>query len=317
MIVMVQVMADPWVYVVGQVISTSIYSILTHIFAKKLPSLRLDFHITKDVISYCKYLLLIAIASFISVQFENYYIGFAFGAEALGYYFTWGRIILLPREFIAQFGDRILFVSASAARREGKDISRQHLTLLFISLAMIAPFYYFVWHHGGWFISVIAGDEWVEYLWIGQFFILISLFQLIALIFSPLVLSHFPRMASIIRSVEVILLVILIIYLGHVHGIQGVLIASLSVILLACFIRIYIAYRYIIYANWVWHCTRLLGFCFLSISILWGIEYYYGNDNVNLIPNYGVFSSYFICYLLTLLAGYKIFRGFHAVRNSV
>ena len=308
MIVMIQFTADPWVYVVGQLTSTSIYTVLTYVLSKKKPSIRFDLHITKDVLAYCKHLLLIAVVSFVVFQFENYYVGFAFGVEALGYYFTWGRIIFLPREIIAQFIDKILFTKACSSRRNGECIAREHLILLVISLALLAPFYFFTWHYGGWMISLIAGKEWVEYLWVGKFFIIIGLFQLVALLFSPLVLSMFPKASSIIRTLEAIILVFLMVLLGQVYGIEGVLLATLFVAIVACCARVYISYRYILSNVWSWHIKWFISFCVLLFIYLWTSEFVLGDAKINNIPSKNIFFNYVFYYLLTVYVGYKTFR---------
>ena len=309
MIVMIQFIADPWVYVVGQLANTSLYTSLTYIMSKKKPSIKLDLYITKDIFSYCKHLLMIAVVSFIAFQFENYYVGFAFGVEALGYYFTWGRIIFLPKEIITQFMDKILFTKACSSRRSGVCIAREHLFLLIITLALLTPFYFFTWHYGEWLISIIAGDEWVEYLWVGQFFIIIGLLQLVALMFSPLILSVYPKISSIIRSFEALILVCLMILLGQFYGIEGVLIASVSVTSIACFTRIYISYRYIFSNTWSWHIKRFVVFCVLLFSFLWGGEYVLGGAETNDIPNLSVLINYVFYYLFTIYVGYKTFKS--------
>ena len=56
MIIMIQFIADPWVYVIGQLVNTSVYTVITYLLSKKSPSFRLDLKISKDVFSYCKYL---------------------------------------------------------------------------------------------------------------------------------------------------------------------------------------------------------------------------------------------------------------------
>jgi len=308
MIVMIQFTADPWVYVAGQLVNTTIYTVSTYIMTKHKPSIRFDLYITKDVLAYCKHLLLIAVVSFVAFQFENYYVGFAFGVEALGYYFTWGRIIFLPKEIIAQFMDKILFTKACSSRRSGVGIAREHLILLVISLALLAPFYFFTWHYGEWLISIIAGDEWVEYLWVGKFFIIIGLLQLVALLFSPLVLSVYPKISSIIRTIEALVLVCSMIILGQYYGIEGVLLASVLVTIIACCTRIYISYRYILNNAWTWHLKRFVIFGVLLFSYLWGAESIIGGVVTNDIPNKSILISYVFYYLLTIYIGYKTFK---------
>jgi len=316
MIVMIQFIADPWVYVAGQLANTSLYTALTYMLAKKKPSIRLSLYIAKDVLAYCKHLLLIAVVSFVVFQFENYYVGFAFGAEALGYYFTWARIILLPREIIAQFVDKILFTKACSSRRNNESIAREHLFLLVISLALLTPFYYFTWHYGAWLISIIAGKEWVEYLWVGKYFIVIGLLQLVALLYSPLVLSMFPKMSSIIRTFEAIMLVFLMIFLGQVYGIEGVLLASTSVAIIACCTRLYITYRYILNDSWSWHIKWFIGFGILLFVYLWMSEFVFRSVKDSGIPSQSIFGNYLFYYLITVYISYKTFKHVKIQSNN-
>ncbi|MDH5388281.1 MAG: oligosaccharide flippase family protein [Gammaproteobacteria bacterium] len=308
MIILIQFIADPWVYVIGQLVNTSVYTVITYVLSKQLPAFRLDLKISKDVFNYCKYLLLIAVVSFIAVQFESFYVGFVFGVVALGYYFTWGRVIFLPREIIAQFIDKILFTKACSSRRNGECVAREHLILLVFSLALLSPFYFFTWHYGEWMISIIAGEEWAEYLWVGKFFIIIGVFQLVALLFSPLVLSMYPKISSVIRSVETIILVFLMILLGQVYGIEGVLLASMFVAIIACCIRVYISYRYILNNNWYWHLKWFVGACVLLFAYLWGAEFILGGASISNTPNKSILVNYVFYYLLTAFVAYKTFR---------
>lgn len=315
MIIMIQFIADPWVYVIGQLVNTSVYTVITYILSKQFPAFKLDLKIAKDVLNYCKYLFLIAVVSFIAVQFESFYVGFIFGVSTLGYYFTWGRVIYLPKEIIAQFVDKILFTKACSSRRNDECVAREHLILLVISLALLAPFYFFTWHYGGWMISIIAGEEWVDYLWVGKFFIIIGLFQLVALLYSPLVLSMYPKMSSIIRSLEALMLVFLMILLGQIYGIKGVLLASMFVAIIACCTRMYITYRYILSNTWFWHLKWFMGSGILLFAYLWGAEFVFGGEKVDDIPNQSVLVNCVLYYLLTIYVGYKTFT--HASKQDM
>ncbi len=289
---------DPGAYVVGQVINTSIYTLLTYKYSKTLPRISFDKKVSIEVFSYCKHLLLMATVSFAAVQFENFYIGFIFGPSILGLYFTWARVVQLPREVVLQFIDRILFSQACNLKRESGDFSRLHLIGLTASLMMVAPFYVFVWNHGDWLVGMVAGSAWIEYWWAGKYFIVISFFYLLSSTIGPFTLSCFPKFASRLRAAESLGLVLLMVWLGQVKGVEGVLDAALLSIVIATLFRIYILYRKIIMSDKIMHVIHSLAITALVFVPLLSGEYFLAGSNDDISSNYALFSFYFLFYLL-------------------
>lgn len=305
---LIVIIASPWVYVAGKLIQTLFYCLLSFYHSAHRPRLSFDWDVMKKVLSYCKHLLVISIVSVIAVQFENYYIAISFGAEALGFYFTWARIVTMPRDMVTQISDRILFAKACGAKREGGDLMWAHLFVLAIVLALIAPFYSVVWLHGEWLIGLFAGDEWISYHWVGKYFVVISSFYLIALLFSPLVLSNFPKVSSVLRSIEVAIMVPLMIWLGREVGIEGVMIATLTTIIFALLIRGYLVYRYVI-QQWYLHLMFMLGFIAVSVVSSWMVKSFIGIDGVNMPPS--VYEIMIYCLYMTVMGGvvWYLFRS--------
>jgi O-antigen/teichoic acid export membrane protein len=298
MIVLIQHYKSPWAYVVGQLVNTATYAALTFFFVTEKPAIGLDGVVIRKILRYCKYLLVISIVSVIAVQFENYYIAFVFGPETLGFYFTWARLVYMPRELIAQVGDKILFTKACVARRENFSLAKEHLVTLSLSIVCIVPLYVAIWCHGEWIISVVAGVEWIHYHWVGKFFVVISFIHLLALLFSPIVLANFPKISSILRSCEVGVLVLLMIWLGERFGIQGVLVASLITIFIAFLVRVVIVYRYVMLERWFWHASRLLAIAVVILGFMIAIEWFWSKSDATMTPENGLVLSYAISYML-------------------
>ncbi len=265
----VLIFSNPWAFVIGKLGGCSLNTVFSHFFSRQMPCFRLDKDEIKNIWAFCRHLVVIAIVSVIAAQFENYYIGIVFGAEALGFYFTWARIVYLPRELFTQISDKMLFSRACQARRGNNfALERYHMRFIVLAFAVMVPFYYTVWFHGAWLISLVAGEEWVEYLWVGRYFVVISLVWMIALLFSPLILANFPELSSKIRSAEVFLLVLLMLALGKAYGIEGVLIASLIAIALATMVRLFMAYRYIFNEKEAWrHGLSFVGVGVVAFSL--------------------------------------------------
>ena len=104
------------------------------------------------------------------------------------------------------------------------------------------------------------------------------------------------------------MLVFLMILLGQVYEIEGVLLASIIVALIACCTRIYISYRYIMSNAWFWHLKWFMGSCLLLFAYLWVSKFVFGGEEVNGIPNKSILVNYVFYYLLTVYVGYKTFR---------
>lgn len=257
---------SPWAFVIGKLIGSSLYVAFSYYFSRRIPHFHLDKQEVTKIWRFCRHLIAISAVSVIATQFENYYISIVFGAEVLGFYFVWARIISLPHEFFSQFSDKMLFSKACQVRRGCNcDLERYHINFIVSAFAVVTPFYYTIWFHGAWLISLVAGEDWVEYLWVSRYFVFISLIWMISLLLSPLILANIPELSSKLRSAEALLQVILIVGLGDIYGIEGVLIASLTSISIAAAIRIFIIYRYIL--SW-WHAVR----CCVIITIsFWSV----------------------------------------------
>lgn len=258
---------SPWAYVLGQLTNTLVYVILSFYYSEHRPCLSYNTVIVKKVFKYCKHLFVIAVVSVIATQFENYYIAFAFGAETLGFYFTWARLVYMPRELIAQISDKVVFAKACIAKRTKTGLVKEHLLICLLAVMIILPFYALIWFYGEWFISFVAGDEWVSYHWVGKFFVVISSTWLTALLFSPIVLAHYPEISSILRSVEVFIMITLMLWLGRTYGVKGILIASLTGILVATSVRLYIVYRYVFRDVWYKHFLAFTAVIGLGLGI--------------------------------------------------
>lgn len=255
---------NEWVYVSSQIVNCLIYTGLSYYYSEVRPAWRFDPKAIREVFSYCKSILLISVVSFIAAQFESFYVGFLFGPLILGYYFTWARVINLPREILSQFLDQVLFPKACALRRTGGDIDKLHLSGFMLSVTLVFPVYFFVWFHGDIAMSLMAGQGWDEYLWLGKFFIAISGLFMVCTTISPFILAYYPRESGYIRAAEALLLVILMFFLGHYYGLIGVLYASLASILCATVVRLYILYRYLIVVRRVQHFRLSVNFVLIN-----------------------------------------------------
>ena len=277
--------ADPWVYVIGQVVNASVYSILTFRYSEVAPIMSFDRQVAVKVFGYCKHLLLMAVVSFAAVQFEVFFVGFMFDSAILGLYFTWARFVQLPREVFLQFSDRILFSRTCKLKREGGDFAKLHLLGLSISIFAIVPFYVYIWFHGDWLISVVAGHEWIEYWWAGKYFTIIGFLYLLSSSVSPFTLSLFPELASKIRTLESIGLIFLITWLGNAYNIEGVLTAALISMVMATIVRIYILYKKVIFSNRASHALLcILAMVLISVPLIAG-ELIASYDGISLQTN--------------------------------
>ena len=296
-IFLVLVWADPWVYVIGQIINTAIYALLTFRYSEALPKVSFDNRVVIEVFDYCKHLLLMTVVSFAAVQFENFYVGFMFGPAVLGFYFTWSRFIQLPREVVMQFTDKVLFSGACKLQREGGDFSQLHLIGFTVSLMLVVPFYVFMWNHGAWLIGIVAGSEWVEYWWAGKFFILISFLYLLSSTIGPFTLSCFPKLASRLRTAESLGLVLLMVWMGQEYGVEGVLMAALFSVAVATLFRTYILYRKIITSGRLKHgIYSVLIAALVFLPLLTG-EYFLDSAVRDVMPNVALLAFYGIYYL--------------------
>ena len=124
-------------------------------------------------------------------------------------------------------------------------------------------------------------------------------------------LAYFPHITSKLRSVEVFLLVILMIYLGDMMEIKGILIASLITVVVQTIVRLYIAYRFILSGVRVSHFLRFSAI--LSFSTTFVLIAASLNDgsvvNPPGIDEVAVFVFGWICLALYLFFIRKTFKG--------
>ena len=82
-----------------------------------MPRLNFEGSRIRAVLHYSKHLVVISVVSFLSAQLQNLYVGAMFGPAMLGLYFTWYRLVQLPREILTQVLDRVFFSKASEMAR--------------------------------------------------------------------------------------------------------------------------------------------------------------------------------------------------------
>lgn len=257
-IAVVLIWPSPWAYLAGQIATAFLFAGLSLHYTTVWPRLLFSRERFGQVLSYSKYLLAIAVFSYLSAQFQNYYVGAVFGSATLGMYYTWYRLVNLPRELVTQLQTQVLFAKASDEARRGTSIMRTHLKGFTLLVLLLMPFHIFVWFHGDFLMRILGGEGWVEFWWAGKVMAASSVAFFLSGTISPFMLVHVPRVSSILRSLEAVATVILILLLGPIYGVSGVLYSVLAILVVALLGRGVVLYTMLITIDrWV-HARALI-----------------------------------------------------------
>ena len=270
---LVFVFAEPWVYVAGQIASACVFTGLSFLYSDGRPRLSLDGRRIREALKYCKHLIVVAAVSFISTQLESFYVGVAFGPASLGLYFTWNRMVHLPREILTQLLSRILFSKVSDLARRDQPFNRSHVLGFAAIVGLVLPFNTFIWFHGDVLMVALAGERWVGFWWGGRIFALISTAYALLATIGPFNLVTCPWVSSTLRSIETAAMACLMFLLAPVYGIAGVLSALLSVLTIALMIRIVVLYRWIITSGRATHAATCVTILTVTLAPLLVVEF--------------------------------------------
>ena len=268
-ILLVVFLPFPWVYIVGQAASAFILVGMSFLYSSKKPQILLETKPLGEVFSFGKHIILISTVSFLSAQAQHAYIGGLFGSAALGAYYTWERLVSLPRELIAQILDKVFFAMASDRARRNVAVGSAYLVGFALTMAVMVPFNLFVWFHGDSLMTMLAGGKWSSFFWTAKFFVLISFGYSMASTIGPFMLVLYPHITSSLRSVETVVVIILMSVFGPKFGIVGVLSSILAVISIAVILRIIVLYTLIIHIDRLRHAGIILAILAgISVPIL-------------------------------------------------
>lgn len=248
----------PWAFVVGQVVTSAMFMVQSFQYSQRMPRVSLSSTEIAKVFRYCKHLLVIAVVSYVSTQVQNIYVGAMFSPTVLGIYFTWYRLVNLPRELVTQYTTRLLFAKASADSRAGEDLMQSHLRGFAFTIVALLPFHMFVWFHGDFLITLVAGAKWAPFWWGGQLMAVASILLGLSATMAPYNLVHLPHISSKLRTGEAIATTLLMILLGDRFGLSGVLYSVIIVMAVAMLLRIYLLYRHFVTLHRWQHARAML-----------------------------------------------------------
>jgi O-antigen/teichoic acid export membrane protein len=271
-ITVVLIWSTPWAYVIGQNVNAVTFAGLSFLYTERVPRISLSMERLARVFGYCKHLLVIAVVSFVSAQAQNVYVSAMFSPAVLGLYFTWFRLVNLPRELVTQLGTRILFAKASDEARHDENLSSSHLRGFAFTVVTLLPFHLFVWFHGDFLMRIVAGETWVSFWWGGQLMIVASLLLALSGTIGPYMLVHRPHVSSLLRSVEAAVTILLMIILGALFGLTGVLLSVVIVMAVAFVLRIVILFTQLVTIGRGQHARSLLIILFIVSAPLLLLE---------------------------------------------
>ncbi len=310
-IALVLMWQSPWVYLIGQMVNGAAFASLSFLYSSRVPRVRFKRAEISKVWDYSRHLILISVVSFLSMQAQNIYVGAMFGSAVLGMYFTWHRLVNLPGEFVTQIQDKLLFAKASDDSRADKDSGLVHLVGFALTVALLLPFYLYVWFHGDVLMTILATDRWVPFWWVGKMFVLIALLFNIAGTMSPLLLVKVPHITSKLRFFEAALGLALIVTLGGYYAIAGVLAALLIEISIAVIARIFLLYRYVVTIDRAFHAKTALMIVTVTCApiILWELI-----ARAFIAQTYFAYLSAPVFGLWAVVLGLMVFRARNRIR---
>ncbi|MBL3587374.1 oligosaccharide flippase family protein [Rhodovulum sulfidophilum] len=238
----VLVWATPWAFVVGQILTAAVFMAQSFIYSSRMPQISYSGTDIRKAFKYCKHLLVIAVVSFVSTQVQNIYVGALFSPAVLGVYFTWYRLVNLPRELVTQYATRLLFAKASADSRSGSGLMSSHLRGFAFTVVALLPFHIFVWFHGDFLITFVAGERWASFWWGGQLMAVASILLALSATIGPYNLVYLPHISSTLRTCEAVATTLLMFVFGGPFGLSGVLYSVIAVMAVAMLIRVYLLY---------------------------------------------------------------------------
>ena len=256
---------SPWAFVIGQIVTSGIFFVQSFLYSTRLPRVSFSGADLSKVFNYCKHLLLIAVVSFLSAQIQNIYVGAMFSPTVLGVYFTWYRLVNLPRELVMQYATRLQFAKASADYRGGGDIMGPHLRGFAFTIVTLLPFHLFVWFHGDFLITFVAGPTWAPFWWGGQLMAIASMLQAMIQTIGAYTLVHLPHVSGRLRAGEAIATALFMVLLGPRFGLAGILYSVIIVMAIAMMIRVYLWYTHFVTTNRLLH-ARSMVFVLLVVA---------------------------------------------------
>lgn len=254
----VLIWATPWAFVAGQVVTSAIFMAQSFAYSSRMPRISYSGTDIRKAFNYCKHLLVIAVVSYLSTQVQNIYVGAIFSPDVLGVYFTWYRLVNLPRELVTQYTTRLLFAKASADQRGGAELMASHLRGFAFTVVALLPFHLFVWFHGDFLITVVAGANWAPFWWGGQLMAIASMLLALSATMGPYNLVYLPHISSRLRTGEAIATTVLMVVLGSIFDIPGVLWSVIIVMAVAMVLRIFLLYtRFVTSKRWL-HASSMI-----------------------------------------------------------
>ncbi len=150
-----------WALVIPVIASQAVATVVSHILARRRPSLALDWTRLREVAHYSKWLLATQVMSFVSVQGDNAFVARVLGIGPLGLYQMAFRIAELPVTGFTQVVNQVALPSLSALQGERDRLKSWYFAaqrvVLLVQGAFVAPVLLF----GGPLTRVLLGPTWM------------------------------------------------------------------------------------------------------------------------------------------------------------
>ena len=150
-----------WSLVLGQIIAAVFGTVMSYCVAPHRPAVRFDREPIIKSLHYGKYLMVVAVMTIITMQFDKMWIGAQLGAAALGFYAIAHRIATVPALMLGASVARTLFpYYARTARDDRPALGAVWLEsfglVAWLSLAAYLPLIFFA----DFYIVALFGEQW-------------------------------------------------------------------------------------------------------------------------------------------------------------
>lgn len=215
-----------WALVVGHVGASVMGLILSYLLIPGRPRFSLDLQIARELFSYGKFIMGLAIVVFLALEIDNILVGKLLGLTVLGYYVLAFTLANLPATHLSKVISRVLFPTYSELQNDLPALQRAFLAVYKVIAILIIPIAMVFVVFAPEVITILYGDKWVaaaDALRILAVFGCLRAFSALAgYLFNAV---GRPSLTFYLNLVRLVLLLIILIPLTQTFGLVGASVA--------------------------------------------------------------------------------------------